>query len=308
MLEVVGVVLPVFALIVLGTGARMARLLDAGGLRGMTDLTFFLAVPSLLFGSLIESQALGLFDVAALFMGAVLAVFAAGVVIASVVFRVGLAQATVLGLNSCYGNTVLLGLPLVDAAFGPRGVAVLLPVIAVHSLILLPLASVMIELEGARRGDLLGTLRRTLLGVARNPVVVALFLALFWRLAGVPVPAPLHRLLVLLGGLASPLALFTLGGTLPDFASEGSVRETGLAAVLKLLVLPALVWGLCTGLAVPPLQTAVAVMTAGTPTGATAFFLARRVGTLTTAAAGTVVLTTVLSIFTLSFILGTLRP
>ena len=305
---VLGAVLPVFALIALGTAARASRMLDAPGLRGMTDLVFFLAIPALLFGSLMDSHAAGMADLAALFMGAVLAVFAVGLALGLLLLRVPLSQATVLGLNGCYGNTALLGLPLVDAAFGPPGVAVLLPVIAVHSLVLLPLASVLIGMEGVRRGNLLALLGRTVSGVVRNPTVVALLLALLLRSVGVAVPGPAHRVVALLGAMASPLALFTLGGSLPDFASQGSVREAGISAVLKLLVLPALVWLLGTAWAVPPFPLAVAVTAGGVPTGATAFFLARRAGTLTAATAGTVVLTTVLSVLTLSLILGALRP
>ena len=283
-------------------------MLDKGGLRGLTDLTFFVGIPSLLFGSLVSSQAPSGLGIAVLFMVAVLAVFAAGVVLALVALRFSLSQATLMGMNGCYGNTALLGLPLVDAAFGPPGLAVLLPVIAVHSLVLVPLASVMIELENASRADLLGSLRRTGAGVVRSPVIAALVLAACWRWLDVPVPVPLHRLLTLLGGMGAPLALISLGATLPDFASEGSVRETGFTAVLKLLVLPGLVWVLCMVFRLPPLETAVAVTTAGAPTGATAFFLARRQGTHTAAAAGTVVVTTVLSVLTLSVILSALRP
>ena len=307
--SVAGTVLPVFALIALGAAFRAARLLDAGGLRGLTDLTFLVGIPVLLFGALVDGRPPG--DgvrVAVLFMAAVLAVFALGVAIATFVLRARLSTATLMGMNGCYGNTALLGLPLVDAAFGAPGLAVLLPVIAVHSLVLVPLASVMIELEDATRADLAGSLRRTVGGVLRNPVIVALLAAAAWRWLGVPVPVPLHRLLSLLGGMGAPLALISLGATLPDFAHEGSVRETGLTAVLKLLVLPSLVWALCAAFRVPPFETAVVVTTAGAPTGATAFFLARRVGTQTAAAAGTVVVTTVVSVLTLSVIIGVLRP
>jgi len=40
MAEVAGIIAPVFALILLGAGARVWRLLDIPGLRGLNDLTF----------------------------------------------------------------------------------------------------------------------------------------------------------------------------------------------------------------------------------------------------------------------------
>ena len=308
MTEVAGIVAPVFALIIMGAVARGAKWLDPPGLRGLNNVTFYLGIPALLFGALVESASLQVLDVAVPFMAVCVAVFAIGVVVARRVLGASLAEASVLGLNACYGNTVTLGIPLVSAAFGPAGVAVLLPVIALHSVLLLPLATVLIEadgLAGARPGR---AVRQTASGMVRNPVIMSLVAALLWRALGIPVPAPMHNLLAMLGAAAPPLALFTIGAGLPDLARQGSVRETGLATVLKLVVQPALVWLVCSAVHTPALPLAVAVLTAGSPTGANAFFLARRTGTLAAASAGTVVVATAFSIVTLSVILGALRP
>lgn len=307
MAEVAGIIAPVFVMVLLGAGARMRGLLDIGGLRGLNDLTFFLAIPALLFGSVVEAPELHVVGVPALYFAGCLAVFAAGVLLARRFLGAGLAQASVVGLNACYGNTVMLGIPIVSAAFGAEGLAIILPVIALHSLVLLPLATALIEADGVKGAGLRGVLRGTLPALLRNPIIVALLLAMAWRGLGVPVPTPLHRLLAMLGGAGPALALFTLGAGLPDFAAQGSLREAGIATLLKLVAQPLLVWGLGTLAGLGPVPMAVAVVTAGTPTGANAFFLARRTGTLASASAGTVVLSTALSVLTLSAILAGLR-
>lgn len=305
---IASIVAPVFALILLGAGARHWRLLDPAGLRGLNDLTFFLAIPALLFGAVIEAPTLRVLDVASLYFACCLVVFFAGLLLARRILGAGLAQAAVVGLNSCYGNTVMLGVPMISAAFGPDGIAVLLPVIALHSVLLLPLASTLIEAGGHDTRNPLRILRRTVPSLARNPVILAILLALVWRTAAIPTPDPLHRLLAMLGAAAPTLALFSLGASLPDFAAQGSLREAGLATMLKLIVQPLLIWACAAITGLSPLATAVVVMTAGTPTGANAFFLARSTGTLAAASAGTVVASTVLSVITLSVILGLLRP
>lgn len=94
---------------------------------------------------------------------------------------------------------------------------------------------------------------------------------------------------------------------MPDFAAQESLREAGLATALKLVAQPLLVWALAHLAGLAPLPTAIAVLVAGTPTGANAFFLARRTATLASASAGTVVLSTALSVLTLSTILAVLR-
>lgn len=304
---IAAIVAPIFALILLGAAARYGRFVDLPGLRGLNDLTFYLLIPALLFGAVVEAPDLRVVDVGLLYFGACVMVFGVGVVLARRVLGAGLAQASVLGLNCCYGNTVMLGVPMISAAFGPDGVAILLPVIALHSVLLLPLASMLIEADGQATRNPLRMLWRTGPALLRNPIIMAILLALVWRAAGVPVPDAMRRLLGMMGGAAPTLALFTLGASLPDFAAQGSVRETGIATLLKLLALPALVWGLALLAGLGPLATAVVVLTAGTPTGANAFFLARRTGTLTAASAGTVVVTTALSVVTLSAILALVR-
>jgi len=218
----------------------------------------------------VEAPAFRVFDLALLYFLGCLAVFAAAVLLARRVLGAGLAQASVIGLNSCYGNTVMLGIPIVSTAFGAEGLAVVLPVVALHSILLLPLATALIEADGKTGLGFLGILRQTAPGMLRDPIIAAILLAMAWRGLGVPVPVPLHRLLAMLGGAGPTLALFTLGAGLPDFAAQGSAREAGLATLLKLAALPALVWGLARLAGLGPLPTAVAVLTAGMPTGANA--------------------------------------
>ena len=304
---VAGIVAPIFALIALGAAARWWRMIDAAGLKTLTDLTFFLAIPALLFGSIVEAQTLRLLDVAALFFAACFMVFAVGVVIGRRVLGMGLAQAGVLGLNACYGNTVMLGVPLISAAFGPEGLAVLLPVIALHSMLLLPVATMVIEAEGRGTRNPLRIFVATVPSLLRNPIIMSLILAMVWRALGIPVPGPLHRLLGMLGAAGPTLALFCLGASLPEFAAKGSVRETGVATGLKLVAMPLLVWGFAHLAGLGPLPMAVAVLTAGTPTGANAFFLARRTQVAAASSAGTVVVATALSVVTLSILLAALQ-
>ena len=301
MATIAGIVAPIFALIALGAASRIWRLLDAPGQRGLNDLTFYLLIPALLFAAVAEAEFGGL-QPAAVYFACCLVIFTLGLTLARRMLGAGLAQATIIGLNCAYGNTVMLGVPIVAASFGTEGVALMLPIIALHSIVLLPLASVLIEADGST-GHPLRKVARTLPGLARNPVIIAILAAALWRVTDMPVPGPLHRLLAMLAAAAPTMALFSLGASLPDFATQGSARETGLATALKLAALPALVWLTAGLLHLPPLATAVAVITAGAPTGANAFFLARRTGTLAAMSAGTVVVSTALSILTLSLLL-----
>ena len=307
MADVAGIIAPVFALILMGFAAVRWRVLDAGGLRGLNDFTFYAGIPALLFGAVVQAPVLRLLDVAGLYFAGAFAVYLVGLVSARLWLGAGLAQAAVVGLNASYGNTVMLALPVVSAGFGADGVAVLLPVVALQSVLLLPLTTVLIEAGTHGATNPWRVLRLTVPSLTRNPVILALVLALLWRAFGIPLPAPLQRLLAMLGAAAPTLALICLGASLPGSPGRTALREVGLSTALKLVAMPALIWALAAATKLEPFAAAVLVVTAGAPTGANAFFLARRAATLAEASAGTVVAGTALSVLTLSALLVWLR-
>lgn len=302
-----GIIAPVFALIGLGALAMRLKLLELPAIKGMNDFVFYLAMPCLLFRSVADAPPLRLLDVAGSFIVGAVLIFAFAVIIARKIFRVRLADASIFALNSVFGNTVMLGIPIIDAAYGPPGVANLLAVVAFHSGLLLPLATVLIEADAADGRGPWAVIRATLPGLLRNPVVMAILCAFAWRATGLGFVAPATRFLALLGAAGPPLALFCLGATLPKPNAWTDMKDVAIASLFKLVAMPALVALLAHLAGVTGVAFAVVVLTAGMPTGANAFMLARRFGTLMEASASTVVVSTALSLVTLTVILGYLR-
>ena len=310
MVVVFGIVAPIFALIGMGAAAIRLRLLDTGAVKGMSDFVFFLAMPSLLFRSMVTAPPLRLLDVAGSFIAGALLLFILATVLSRMVFRARIATAGVFALNAVFGNTVMLGVPIIDSAYGAEGVAYLLAVVAFHSALLLPLATILIEADGSGPGGHRGpldVLRAVLPGLLRNPVVMVIVAALAWRATGLGLAAPVEQLLHLLGAAGPPLALFCLGATLPKPEGLKGLRDVALASALKLLAMPALVALFAWLAGVRDVAFAVVVLAAAMPTGANAFMLARRFGTMMEASASTVVVSTALSLLSLTALLGWLR-
>lgn len=304
-LVVLEVVAPIFAIILMGYLAARRRWISEAGFAGMNGFTFSLAAPALLFAAGTAGHQGGGRAALAFFLGCV--VLYAATVLAARRAGVPLGAAGSLGLNVTFGNTVMMGIPLVVAAFGQPGLSVLLAILAVHSMVLLGAATVVAEIAQSSGAKPLVVLRNTLFGVARNPVVMAVLLALVWRGLGWPVPAAARTTLEMLGAAAPPLALFCLGASLTGFAAAGLWVQTGATVVLKLAVLPVVVWGFCTLLGVSAFETSVAVLTAALPTGANAFLMARRYSTGADGSGAAVLITTVLSVVTLSALLTYFR-
>lgn len=296
------IILPVFATIGIGIAARRLSFLDAAAFRGLTDVVFYIAMPCLLFGTIVQSPAFDLVGIAAVYFAACLIVFAVAVLLGRL-FGVPLTNAAMLGLNSSYGNTVMMGIPVVVAAFGPQGLAPLLAIIALHSAILLPLAGVLIEIGSTGAQTPVAIVWGAIKGMFRNPVIMSILVAFVWRALAIPVPDAMHGFLKLMGGAGTPLALICLGGTLPRLNARAINVETVIGTVLKIAALPTLVWIIGSAMQLPKLPLAVAVLTGGMPTGANAFLLARRDEKLLEMSAATVVATTALSVVTLSVLL-----
>ena len=107
-----------------------------------------------------------------------------------------------------------------------------------------------------------------------NPLIVSTVAGLAWSVSGLPVPTPLGDLARIFGDALTGCALFSIG---LGFSLSGLRRHwhvSLLISVAKLVVLPAVVWGLAVACGLGPFQTLAAVICAGVPTAKTAYVLA----------------------------------
>jgi predicted permease len=303
---VLQVVTPVFALVALGYAAARWRFVEEAGFKGMTLFVFSLASPALLFSGGTRPHEGGAGAAVALLTGSVL-VYALTVVAGRRLAGMTLAEAALFGLACVFGNSVMMGIPIVVAAYGDPGVPPLLAILAVQTMVLLGMATVVTEIGLNAAAPWRRVLRATVAGIARNPVVLAVIAALVWSALGLPVPEVARRTLDLLGAAAPPVALFCLGGSLFGLSAAALWKETAAIALVKLVALPAIVFGIAAALALSPVETAVAVTMAALPTGANAFILARRYATGADRSGSAVVLTTALSVLTLSGLIAHFR-
>ena len=306
MSAVLEVVLPVFAIIAMGYGAARFRLMEEAGFKALALFVFSLAAPALLFAGGTRPHEGGAGAALAMISGSVI-VYWLTLVAARRMLGLSLAEAALFALACVFGNSVMMGIPIVVAAYGDPGVPPLLAILGFQTMVLLGMATVITEVGLNAAAPWQRVLRATLAGIARNPVVIAVFAALIWSTLSLPVPGVARRTLELLGAASPPVALFCLGGSLYGLSAAALWRETALIAVVKLLLLPALVWGLALLLALGPVETAVAVTMAALPTGANAFILARRYATGAARSGSAVVLTTAISVLTLGALIGHFR-
>jgi predicted permease len=299
-------VVPVFALVGLGFAAARRGVIDAPAQRGLVLFAFSIAAPALLFSAGVASSSVGGAPAAGFFAGC-LSAYALVYAAARRRLRLDMDEAALVALNASFGNVVAMGIPLTLSAFGTPALETLLGIIGLHSLTLLGLATVLLEVSSRGAGSLraLGSVVRA---VVSNPIVAALLAAIAWRMLGLPpLPGPVRATLDLLGAAAAPVALVSLGAGLAAFRLDGAWRAVALAAVAKLFVMPLLVWFAARLIGLSAAETAVTVTTAALPTGSNPILLAVRYGRGADRAGATVVATTLVSILTLSLLVALYR-
>jgi malonate transporter and related proteins len=178
------------------------------------------------------------------------------------------------GLSASFSNTVQLGVPVVSALYGPPGLALLIGVISLQSLVLLTTATVLAEARlGGGRSAAARTARRSIV----HPVVLPILLGLAYHATTLPIPGPVDDVLATLGSAVVPVSLVTIGLTLRRYGVRGSVRPALSMTAIKLLAQPALV--LLVAYAVVGLRglpLLIAVVTAALPIGANVLLFANR--------------------------------
>jgi predicted permease len=177
----------------------------------------------------------------------------------------------------------------------------------VENLLIIPLLLAVAGSEGAP-GQWRVALTQTLKGLLGNPMIWGIVGGFLVSLLGVHMPEPVSRTVNLFSAASGALSLFVIGGSLVGLKPEGLKGTITQIAFGKLIVHPLLMVGVLLWLIPigdPALRTA-ALLTCAMPMMGIYTILAQRFGHGAISAAALLV-TTVLSFFTLSGLLWALR-
>lgn len=308
MSAIIEIVLPVFGVILCGYVVGKTPLLGPEGLKGFANFVFCVAIPALLFRTIARGTGANMADfslVYSYFLGCLI-VFCLALAVGRVLFRLPLQDLGVFGMGAVFSNTVMLAIPLVYTAFGDEGLTRIMFIVTFHSMILIPMATIVVEIgRDAKAGVPVRILGSTLLSLAKNPVIVSIVAGLAWAYTGWGLPGPVDRFLELLGGGGVPCSLFALGASLTTFHLGGGPRQSAALLTLKLAIHPTVAWFLASQVfALDPLSASVAILTASLPTGINVFILAQRYDRYVARSATAVLLSTVVSALTVGILLG----
>lgn len=283
-------------------------LIQEPGINGIVNFMFFLAIPALLFRTMSSGAVQERAEPAVLvaYFGAALLHFGLCWLVSRKVFGNTADVSGMAAMGGTFSNMVLIGLPLVQRAYGDDGLVPLMLIITVHSSILFTATTFSIEMGRGGGGRAKAALRG-LRSVFLNPIVIGALGGLAFGFTGLTLPAVVDDTLALLGRGAAPLALFAVGATLAGYRIAGDLRESLTFSVLKLVLLPVLVWLSCTQVfGIREDWTTIAVIGAAMPAGANVYVFARKYDIWVARGTAVVLLSTVASVVTLTVLIALL--
>lgn len=313
---VASALLPVVLLIGIGFAAGRLKLIRGEAVRDLSNLVFLVLVQALLFRTMATAplDRLDLRSVALYYL-------VAGLLFGALLLLQGLnSRAAVIALAAIFSNTLMIGVPLVQLAYGQAGLLHLFTLISMHALVLLTLATVVIELLVAReqaaaapadapRRHLAATVAQAVRNAVLHPVPLPIIAGFVYSLTGFGLHPVVERPLKLLGDAFGPVALVLVGVTLARTPIGRHLRGALAVSLLKTVLHPLLMWAAGRALGLGGLPLAVMVVAAALPVGANVFLFSQRYQKAEELVTASVAVSTVMAVGTVSVVITLLgRP
>ena len=255
----------------------------------ITRLSMTLSVPALIFTALMKTE-LDPTALTTVTLAAVAAYGALTVILWGVVKALGLERRTYLA-PLIFGNTGNVGLPLALFAFGEAGLGYAVVIFAVMMVWSFTFGIWLVSGGGS------------LMRVLKEPAMGATLLGALFLWQGWQTPLWLTNSLTLLGQIAIPMMLITLGVAVARL-TPGRLQQAVWLSLMRGGLTVAVAVAVGRFFALDPVAFAVLVVQVSTPVAVTSYMLAEKYGADADAVAGLVIASTLLAVITLPITLG----
>lgn len=286
---VLEIVAPVFLLALVGF--TWVRLGFEYRVEFVTRLAMTLAVPCLMFTALMKTEV----DPSALttlFFASLLTYSVIAMLGALGFWLIGFSQKTYLA-PFVFGNTGNLGLPLALFAFGAEGLGYAMVVFAVMAVLSFTFGIWVVSGGG------------NFIRALKEPLVAATLLGALFLWQGWETPVFLTNALELIGQMAIPMMLITLGVAVARL-SPGHIGQAIIVSLIKVVLCAGVAYFIAHALNLDDVARAVLVVQVATPVAVTSYLLAEKYSDNGEAVAGLVVVSTVMSVAALPLLLAIL--
>ena len=294
------VIIPVFLIIGFGYCTVWARLFSIDTIDGLMKFSQNFAIPVLLFNAIAKVDLANVFDLNLFFsfyVGAT-AGFLIGFLGAYYLLNRPVEDSVVIGFCCLFSNTVMLGLPITERAYGEDTLQHNFAIVSIHAPFCYFLGITVMELVKSSEKLILKKSLVILKAMFSNALVVGIVLGFFINICGISLAKSIQASVDMITAVALPAALFGMGGVLYQYRPAGDIGPIVMVCLVSLLIHPAIVWITGLNLELSDMQLRSAVITAAMAPGINTYVFANMYGKAKRVAPTSVLFSTTLSIGT----------
>lgn len=298
--------IPIFLMMLLGMLFRKLGWMDEVFAAKMNKFVFLVPLPVLLFEQLATVDFSEVWDIKfILFCFVVTAISITISTLISLLWK----DRSIKGefIQATYrSSAALLGIAFIQNIYGTAGMA---PLMIIGSV---PLYNVMavVVLSFFKPGNNSfdkALVKKTLKGIVTNPIIIGIVAGFVWSALKLPMPLILHKTVSSIGATATPMGLMSMGATFEMKKATSKIKPTLVAVFMKLIGFCAIFLPVAAMLGFRNEQLIAILVMLGSATTVSCFVMARNMGHEGTLSSGVIMMTTLLSAFTLTMWLDVLR-
>jgi len=297
---------PIFLMMVLGMIFRKIGWMDIEFAEEMNKFVFLVPLPVLLFSDLATVDFEEVWNIR-------FVIFCFIVTFISIAIVAGISflwkDKTIQGefIQSSYrSSAALLGIAFIQNIYGNAGMA---PLMIIGSVPLYNVMAVVVLsfFQPERKALDREVWKKTLKGIMTNPIIIGIVAGFVWSALKFPMPSILHKTVSSIGATATPMGLMSMGATFEMKKATSKMKPTLVAVFMKLVGFCAIFLPMAALLGFRNEELIAILVMLGSATTVSCFVMARNMGHEGTLSSGVIMMTTLLSAFTLTMWLDVLR-
>ena len=298
--------IPIFLMMLLGMLFRKLGWMDEVFAAKMNKFVFLVPLPVLLFEQLATVDFSEVWDIKfILFCFVVTAISITISTLISLLWK----DRSIKGefIQATYrSSAALLGIAFIQNIYGTAGMAPLMIIGSVPLYNVMAVVVLSLFKPGNNSFDK-ALVKKTLKGIATNPIIIGIVAGFVWSALKLPMPSILHKTVSSIGATATPMGLMSMGATFEMKKATSKMKPTLVAVFMKLVGFCAIFLPMAALLGFRNEELIAILVMLGSATTVSCFVMARNMGHEGTLSSGVIMMTTLLSAFTLTMWLDVLR-
>ena len=298
--------IPIFLMMLLGMLFRKLGWMDEVFAAKMNKFVFLVPLPVLLFEQLATVDFSEVWDIKfILFCFVVTAISITISTLISLLWK----DRSVKGefIQATYrSSAALLGIAFIQNIYGTAGMAPLMIIGSVPLYNIMAVVVLSFFKPGNNSFDKV-LVKKTLKGIVTNPIIIGIVAGFVWSALKLPMPLILHKTVSSIGATATPMGLMSMGATFEMKKATSKMKPTLVAVFMKLVGFCVVFLPMAALLGFRNEELIAILVMLGSATTVSCFVMARNMGHEGTLSSGVIMMTTLLSAFTLTMWLDVLR-